>query len=486
MGGMIQGDADGVRAGRGAYLALVAAATALAGLLFGFDTAVISGTVDRVEAQYGLDAVALGLFTSSALGGCIAGAAVAGWLGDRFGRRPNLFLAGILFLVSAVFSMLPPSYAGLLVARIVGGVGVGVASVLAPTYLSELAPPRIRGRLVAGYQLSIVIGILTAYLSNWAILEASAAAASWAEGWPRLVLVDEPWRAMFGAEIVPAGLFLMLLFFVPESPRWLIETGQRARGRTILERIAGPEVAAAEAAEIARAAAAETGSLGELFGPGLRKALLVGVMLSVFGQLSGVNIVVYYGPKILAAAGFAETAALLGQVGFGLINLVFTILALVLIDSLGRRPLLIGGMGVVAATLAVIGLLFQGIGPLADAAPAAGLETAIDPRRGIAIGVAICVYMAAIAFSICAVIWVLTPEIFPNRVRARAVSICTLANWATNFLAALAFPWAVEWFGMATAFLAAAGACGVATAFFLATVPETKGQSLEAIEAGWR
>jgi MFS family permease len=204
----------------------------------------------------------------------------------------------------------------------------------------------------------------------------------------------------------------------------------------------------------------------------------------VFGQLSGVNIVVYYGPKILAAAGFAETAALLGQVGFGLINLVFTILALALIDSLGRRPLLVGGMAVVAATLAVIGLLFQGIGPLADAA--AGTAAPIDPTRGLAIGVAICVYMAAIAVSICAVIWVLTPEIFPNRVRARAVSICTLANWATNFLGAFAFPWVVERFGMAAAFLAAAGICGVATAFFFRTVPETKGRSLEAIEAGWR
>lgn len=475
---------DHRRAGSAVYLALVVIATALAGLLFGFDTAVISGTVERVQAQYGLDAVDVGLFTSSALGGCIAGAAVAGWLGDRFGRRPSLFLAGILFLVSAIFSMLPPSYAGLIVARVVGGVGVGIASVLAPTYLSELAPPRIRGRLVAGYQLSIVIGILVAYLSNWAILEASAvarasaAAGGLGDGWLRLVVADEPWRGMFGAEILPAGLFLALLLLVPESPRWLIETGRLDRGRSILARIVGPEVAAAETAEIARATAAETGTLAELFAPGLRRALLVGVMLSVFGQLSGVNIVVYYGPNILTAAGFAETAALLGQVGFGLINLVFTILALALIDSLGRRPLLVGGMAVVAATLAVIGVLFQGIGPLADAA-------AIAPARGLAIGVAICVYMAAIAFSICAVIWVLTPEIFPNRVRARAVSLCTLANWATNFLGAFAFPWVVERFGMAAAFLAAAGICGLATAFFYTTVPETKGRSLEAIEAGW-
>ena len=477
MGSTVQGGSIDGRPGSGAYLALVAAATALAGLLFGFDTAVISGTVDRVQAQYSLSALDVGIFTSSALAGCIAGALVAGWMGDRFGRKPSLVVAGVLFFVSAFFSMLPPDYPGLLAARVIGGVGVGIASVLAPIYLSELAPPRIRGRLVAGYQLSIVVGILAAYFSNWLILRIALAGADWPAGL-KFVLVDEPWRGMFGAEMIPNILFLLMLCVVPESPRWLIETGRVERGRAILERISGPEVAAREAADIAAATRAESGSLGELLAPGLRRALLVGVLLSVFGQLSGVNIVIYYGPKILDAAGFAETAAFLGQVGFGLINLVFTILALALIDSLGRRPLLVGGMAVVAATLAVIGVLFQGIGPLADAA-------AIAPARGLAIGVAICVYMAAIAFSICAVIWVLTPEIFPNRVRARAVSLCTLANWATNFLGAFAFPWVVERFGMAAAFLAAAGICGLATAFFYTTVPETKGRSLEAIEAGW-
>jgi SP family arabinose:H+ symporter-like MFS transporter len=483
MGSTVQGGSIDGRPGSGAYLALVAAATALAGLLFGFDTAVISGTVDRVQAQYSLSALDVGIFTSSALAGCIAGALVAGWMGDRFGRKPSLVVAGVLFFVSAFFSMLPPDYPGLLAARVIGGVGVGIASVLAPIYLSELAPPRIRGRLVAGYQLSIVVGILAAYFSNWLILRIALAGADWPAGL-KFVLVDEPWRGMFGAEMIPNILFLLMLCVVPESPRWLIETGRVERGRAILERISGPEVAAREAADIAAATRAESGSLGELLAPGLRRALLVGVLLSVFGQLSGVNIVIYYGPKILDAAGFAETAAFLGQVGFGLINLVFTILALVLIDSLGRRPLLIGGMGVVAVTLAVIGLLFQGLGPLGDEVP--GVAPAVDPGRAVAIGVAICVYMAAIAFSICAVIWVLTPEIFPNRVRGRAVSICTFANWTTNALGALAFPWVVERFGMATAFMAAAVIGAVATAFFLAAVPETKGRSLEAIEAGWR
>lgn len=466
--------------GGGAYLTLVATATALAGLLFGFDTAVISGTVDRVQAQYALSALDVGIFTSSALAGCIAGAFVAGWLGDRIGRKPSLVVAGVLFLVSAFFSMLPPNYPGLLVARVIGGVGVGIASVLAPTYLSELAPPRIRGRLVAGYQLSIVVGILAAYLSNWLILRIALAGAEVPAGL-RFVLVDEPWRGMFGAEMIPNVLFLLMLLVVPESPRWLIETGRVERGRAILERISGPAVAAREAAEIAAATSAERGTLRELFTPGIRRALLVGILLSVFGQLSGVNIVIYYGPKILEAAGFAETAAFLAQVGFGLINLVFTILALVLIDGLGRRPLLVGGMAVVTAALITIGMLFQGIGPLGGHAAAPSIATG----RALAIATTMCVYIAAIAFSICAVIWVLTPEIFPNRVRGRAVSICTFANWTANAVGAMLFPWFVERFGMAAVFFVAAGLCGVATAFFRAVLPETKGKSLEAIERMW-
>jgi SP family arabinose:H+ symporter-like MFS transporter len=211
-------------------------------------------------------------------------------------------------------------------------------------------------------------------------------------------------------------------------------------------------------------------------------ALLVGVMLSVFGQLSGVNIVVYYGPRILAAAGFAEVATLLGQVGFGLINLIFTILAMVFIDRLGRRPLLIGGMAVVTVSVAIIGALFLATGSGA----ALGEADAIPRATGIWIGVMICIYIAAIAFSICAVIWVITPEIFPNRVRGRAASLCTFANWSTNAFSAFAFPWYVATFGMHAGFFTSAAICLVATAFFWKFVPETKGRSLEDIECLWQ
>jgi SP family arabinose:H+ symporter-like MFS transporter len=351
-------------------------------------------------------------------------------------------------------------------------------------YISELAPPKWRGRLVACYQLSIVLGILAAYLSNLLIVHYAQAnpGAFGGAGVLHLVFVGEVWRGMFGAEMLPALLFFLLLFFVPESPRWLVKSGAVEAGLDKLARISGADTARRELAEIRESLAREEGSLAELFRPGLRLALLVGVMLSVFGQLSGVNIVVYYGPKILAAAGFAEVATLLGQVGFGLINLIFTILAMLFIDRLGRRPLLIGGMAVVSVSLAVIGGLFLSGG----AESALGEGAAVSRATGIWIGVMICIYIAAIAFSICAVIWVLTPEIFPNRVRGRAASLCTFANWSTNAFSAFAFPWYVASFGMHTGFFTSAAICLVATVFFWKFVPETMGRSLEEIERLWQ
>lgn len=472
------------RKARAWYLALVCLVASLGGLLFGFDTAVISGTVERVQQQYGLTAMLEGWFTSSALVGCILGAAMAGVLGDRFGRKPILLVSSVFLFVSALYSAIPPTFTVLIVARWIGGVGVGMASVLAPLYISEFAPPRSRGRLVAFYQLSIVLGILLAYGSNWLILRfAQNSPGAWGgRGVWHWTLVAEPWRGMFGAEMVPCVLFFVLLLFVPESPRWLLKAGRESRALELLTRVSGAVTARREADEIKEGLAHERGSLRELFQPGLRLALLVGVMLSVFGQLSGVNIVVYYGPKILAAAGYQGTAALLSQVGFGLINLVFTILALLVIDRWGRRPLLIGGMAVVTVALAVLGALFL----FGTRSAGAGEVAVTSPAVGLWIGLVICVYMACIALSICAVIWVLTPEIFPNRIRGRAASIATFANWSTNALSAQLFPWYSAHLGMHTAFFTSAVICTVATLFFWKYVPETKGKSLEEIEKAWR
>ena len=463
------------------YLIGLALVASLGGLLFGFDTAVISGTVESVTNQFGLTPLLEGWFASSALVGCILGAAISGYLGDRYGRRPVLIVSALLFFVSAVASALAPDFQMLVIARVVGGAGVGMASVLAPLYITEFAPPHMRGRLVAFYQLSIVAGILLSYLSNWLILRNALGAESVdaAAGVMDWIFVSEYWRAMFGAETIPSALFLILLMFVPESPRYLIKTGRERDGLSILSRIGGMDVAKQQVAEITAALRQEAGTLRELLQPGLRMALLVGVMLSVFGQLSGVNIVVYYGPKILGAAGFEDLAALFGQVGVGIINLVFTIIALLLIDRWGRRPLLVGGMAVVTISLVVIGSLFLTGTESVDGLPVVGRST------GIWIGVWLCVYMAAIAFSISAVIWVLTPEIFPNRVRGRAASIATFANWSTNAASAAIFPWYVAAFGMHVSFYTSGFICLIATIFFWKFVPETKGRTLEEIERGW-
>jgi len=452
------------------YLARICFVASLGGLLVGFDTAVISGTFSMVESQFSLSKLQVGWFGSSALVGCLLGALLGGSLSDRLGRRLLLIIASLLLLISAAGSCLPPNLTVLIIARLVGGLGVGIASVLAPLYISELAPPRIRGRLVAFYQLSIVIGILLSYYSNWWLLSFSQTHGQALMGWDlaRRVMITEVWRAMFGAEMIPGILFLLLLFGIPESPRWLIAHGEAAEGRTILNRINGPETATAEWQEIQAALAEEEGTLAELLRPGLRRALLVGIGLSFFGQLTGVNIVIYYGPIVLEQAGVKLGGALSYQVIIGFINLIFTLLALWKIDRWGRRPLLVGGMGFVTLWLSIIALQFS-----------------LEVESALLIGVALCGYMACVAVSICAVIWVITGEIFPNRVRGRAMSIATFVNWATNFISVFLFPWYVARFGVHTGFFTFAAICLLATLFFAKSVPETKGKSLEQIERYW-
>jgi SP family arabinose:H+ symporter-like MFS transporter len=448
------------------------AVASLGGLLFGFDTAVISGTVLMVSRQFGLSPLREGIFTSSALAGCVLGAALSGAIADRLGRKPVLIASGLLFVVSAYGSMVPDAYQALIGARFLGGIAVGVASVVAPLYITEFAPAANRGRLVAFYQLSIVCGVLLAYLSNWFIARnaVSASAIRWPGEFGREVFVTEYWRAMFGAALVPSFAFAILMVFVPESPRWLVRVGRREAALKVAARLGGDDLVPESVPEAA--------SWRLLFRPGLRMALTVGVLLSVFGQLSGVNIIVYYGPKILVAAGYANGAALLGQVAFGLINLIFTLIAMGIIDRLGRRPLLIKGMAAVTAALAVMGLLFSHAG---------AQSTQAGPSVvGLGIVVMICIYMAAIAISICAVIWVITTEIFPTNVRGRGCSVATFANWTTNALSALMFPSIVDRWGMAFGCFLSAAICAVATWFFWRFVPETKGRSLEEIEEYWK
>lgn len=451
------------------YLAGICLVASIGGLLFGFDTAVISGTFGFVETQYVLSKLLVGWFGSSALVGCILGAAVAGMLSDRFGRKPILILSAALFFVSALYSAIPPSFQVLIWARIIGGVGVGMASVLAPMYIAEFSPPRLRGRLVALYQLSIVVGILAAYFSNWALLRFSQSGSTLLApgGWLHWTLVAEVWRGMFGTEMLPAGLFFLLLLVVPESPRWLVQAGRHERAQNILARISGREAAEVEMAAITQTLRGETGTIAELLRPGLRMALLVALGLSIFGQMTGVNVVIYYGPTILESAGLPLSNALVYQVTLGLINLVFTLIAIWKVDSWGRRPLLVGGMAAVTVSMAATAILL------------------LLGARAIWGVVLLGIYMGCVAVSICGVIWVLTPEIFPNQIRGRAMSIATFANWTTNTLSAFLFPWYVEQYGVHAGFFTFAAICLVATLFFWRYVPETKGKSLEEIARHW-
>jgi SP family arabinose:H+ symporter-like MFS transporter len=444
-------------------LSIISIVASIGGLLFGFDTAVISGTIDFVKDYYHLSEFMSGWFTSSALVGCIVGAMFAGKFADKYGRKPSLIIAGVLFLISAIFSGLPINFEILIVARLIGGLGVGMASVVAPLYISEFAPAHLRGRLVALYQLSIVIGVLLAYSSNWYLL--SLKDANLSSSFFNWVIVEDVWRGMFIMETIPAIMFIALLFIVPETPRYLYSKGKSVLALNILSQLNGEMVANQIVKNIENSFSSVKIKLSEILKSKYKKALIIGLSLSIFGQLSGVNIVIYYGPKILQEAGMSIGSALQYQVAIGLINLIFTLVAMSVIDKFGRRFLLVGGMFIVSVSLLLTSILFM-----------------IPNTPAIAIVIILCVYIAFVALSICAVIWVITPEIFPNKIRAKAMSICTLANWTTNAVAIFFFPWYVNKLGMGVGFLTFAVICFVGSFIFYKYVPETKNKSLEEIE----
>ena len=452
------------------YLAVVSGVAALGGFLFGFDTAVISGCVGFLEDQFSLTDWTKGYVVSSALVGCICGAAVAGWLSDRFGRRSVLMLAGVLFFVSAIGCMVPRDVYTLVVARWVGGLGIGIASMLSPLYISEISPSRIRGALVAMYQLAITVGILVAYFSNAAIVawgqsigdHAGNEVLSW-------MIVAEPWRAMLGTGAIPAAAFMLLLFMVPESPRWLFQQGDEEKSRQILTRVSGPVEAEREIGEIRQALTQEQGRLGELLTPTYRGALAIGILLPLFSQVSGINAIIYYGPDLLEKAGFRLSESLGGQVIVGLVNSVFTCVAIFFVDRVGRRPLILFGTAGLVMSLAWIGLSFW-----------------FEVTSGWLVLAPILMFIACFAFSLGPLPWIIISEIFPTRIRGRAMSVGTFTIWVGCLAVAQTFPALLERLGPSPTFWLYAVLVFPAIPVTLLLLPETKGRTLGEIEEAWR
>ncbi|MCB0688020.1 MAG: sugar porter family MFS transporter, partial [Saprospiraceae bacterium] len=316
------------------YVYRLSIVAAIGGLLFGYDTAVISGAIGNLQQKFQLSDEAMGGAASAAIWGCVVGVIFAGRISDRFGRKKVLISSAILFALSALGSAIPNNISQLVIARFIGGLGVGVASMLSPLYISEIAPAHNRGRLVTLYQLAIVIGINLIYFVN--LLIAGMGDDQWN--------IDLGWRYMFGSEIIPSVLFLGLLFLVPESPRWLAKQGRENEAAKILTKINGKQSGEAVLAEIKQTLKEEKGTLKELFEPGLRMAMIVGIILAIFSQITGINAIIYYAPEIFKSVGFGTESALLQTVIIGLTNTAFTFVAIWLMDKAGRRKLLLWGV----------------------------------------------------------------------------------------------------------------------------------------------
>lgn len=449
------------------YLYLVCLVAALGGFLFGFDTAVISGTISLVTRDFSLNAVSEGWFVSCALLGCIIGVSISGKLSDKYGRKIVMILSAVLFLFSAIGCALSGSFTALILFRFIGGLGIGVASMVSPLYISEFAPSRLRGMMVSLYQLALTIGIVMAYFSNAYLV--NHASSDFGSAGLRNIFSEEVWRAMLGLGALPAAIFLISLFLVPESPRWLLVKGNEKKATTILTKLDGADAAATEIKAFREQGAGEETSFKELFTPVYRKALWIGLLLPFLSQVCGINAVIYYGPRILEQAGFTLNNALGGQVTIGLVNVVFTFIAIFTIDKWGRRPLLFAGIGGAVLSLLIIGVLF-----------------ALDVTSGPWILIAILAFIACFAFSFGPVCWVVIGEIFPNAIRGRAVALATLSLWIGNFLVGQLTPVMLNGLGSSWTFWIFALCCSPALWITWKLIPETKGRSLENIEAYWK
>jgi sugar porter (SP) family MFS transporter len=435
------------------YLYFICLIATMGGLMFGFDIAIISGAVPFIQPYFGWNELQLGWGVSSLLVGAIIGAFGSGILSDIFGRKKVLIFVALFFAVSCSFTALASSSFIFISARLFGGLAVGAASVLSPMYVAEVAPPKNRGMLVSVYQLAIVLGILCSYTINYGLHN-----------------IDNNWRWMFATGIIPSVLFFVGLFFIPESPRWLYKAGRQIDSLKVLKRIGGESLAKVEIQQIAESLQGNSGAVssGELFKPSVRKVMIIGFFLAVFVQISGINTVIDYAPKILLAAGVEINNALLQTSLVGFINFIFTFVAILFIDKLGRRSLyLIGSMGMVI-TLIMLAISFY------------------LKMEGIFTLICILMFIAFFASCIGPVFWTLLSEIFPNKIRGKALAFASFTQWILNFLVVLLFPHFLASLGGAKTFLFLAVMSFLQWLFTYLYVPETKGKSLEEIEQIWK
>lgn len=455
------------------YVVFLSIVAAIGGILFGYDTAVISGTISSVEVQFSLNAMQVGWFVGCALVGSILGVAVAGILSDRFGRKLTMLVAAILFTASGIGCAISQSFTELVIYRIIGGIGIGVVSIVSPMYISEVAVARWRGTLVSLYQLAITIGFLAAYLVNFQILR-SAETAVYDTPWLHWIMVDEMWRGMLGSNALPALLFFIVIFFIPESPRWLILRNRTERAHAVLEHIyRSSEAADSEITTIRDAEkAAPKSEWRSLTSPGMRRALLIGVAIAMLGQFMGVNAVLYYGPTIFEDAGLSSGDSLFSQVLVGAVNMLTTVIALVIIDRVGRKQLVYWGVSGMILSLLCIGTYFL-------AGAAWGLSSTF-------LLVFFLAYVFCCAISISAVIFVLLSEMYPTRIRGLAMSIAGFSLWIGTYLIGQLTPWMLETLTPAGTFFLFAAMCIPYILIMWRAVPETTGRSLEEIERYWQ
>ena len=455
------------------YLIFLSVVAALGGFLFGYDTAVISGTIAQVTQLFQLDALQQGWYVGCALVGSIVGVLFAGILSDKLGRKLTMVISAVLFSTSALGCALSADFTQLVIYRIIGGVGIGVVSIVSPLYISEVAVAQYRGRLVSLYQLAVTVGFLGAYLVNYQLLAWAESGTQLSVDWLNKVFITEVWRGMLGMETLPAILFFIIIFFIPESPRWLIVRGKELKAVNILEKIYNSITEAkSQLNETKSVLTSETKSEWSLLmKPGIFKAVIIGVCIAILGQFMGVNAVLYYGPSIFENAGLSGGDSLFYQVLVGLVNTLTTVLALVIIDKVGRKKLVYYGVSGMVVSLILIGLYFL----FGDSLGVSSLFLLIF----------FLFYVFCCAVSICAVVFVLLSEMYPTKVRGLAMSIAGFALWIGTYLIGQLTPWMLQNLTPAGTFFLFALMCVPYMLIVWKLVPETTGKSLEEIERYW-